>query len=149
WRCADHLWGPAVAIANMAGTRTIFSAGSDRDVRPRAAAFRRPRWWLLYAWGLSCSDRIAVQHEGQLSQLTPRRRAKAYVVPSIVMATPAGRAHAERAPYVAWAGDLKEVKRPDLLIDIARRAADVRFVVCGDPRAAVGPQRYGDRIVTV
>ena len=39
WRCADHLLGPAVAIARIAGARTIFSAGSDRDVQPRHATF--------------------------------------------------------------------------------------------------------------
>jgi glycosyltransferase involved in cell wall biosynthesis len=147
WRCADHLWGPAVTVANMVGARTIFSAGSDRDVHPRQASFRRPRWWLLYAWGLSRTDRILVQHEGQRSQLAYRWRSKSHIVPSIAPKTGPVQPHSDRPGHVAWAGDLKEVKRPDLLIEIARKATRIHFVVCGDP-AASGFAGYGERIVS-
>ena len=69
WRCADHLWGSAVEVAKLAGVRTIFAAGVDSDVQPRRALFRRSRWWPLYAWGLSRTDIIFVQHGGQLADL--------------------------------------------------------------------------------
>ena len=42
WRCASHLLGPVVAIAKLAGVRTIFSVGFDSDVNIRHALFRRP-----------------------------------------------------------------------------------------------------------
>src|SRR5947209_19286875 len=51
WEGADHLWGPAVEIGKLAGVGTIFSAAIDLDVKPRLAAFLRPRWWPLYARG--------------------------------------------------------------------------------------------------
>src|SRR5439155_15737982 len=53
WRCASHLWGPAVGIAKLVGVRTIFAAAFDTDIQPRHALVERPRWWPLYAWGLS------------------------------------------------------------------------------------------------
>ena len=64
WQNANHLWGPLVEIAKLAGVRTIYSAGFDSDVRPRFALFRRHRLWPLYAWGLLRTDRIFVQHGG-------------------------------------------------------------------------------------
>jgi glycosyltransferase involved in cell wall biosynthesis len=147
WRCADHLWGPAVAIAKLAGARTIFSAASDRDVRPRSADFRRRRWWPLYAWGLSQSDRIFVQHEGQRAGLAARWRSKSHIVPSLAGNAGVAPSHADRPGYVAWAGDLIPAKRPDVLVDIARRARDIRFLVCGDPKSPTAPPGYSEAIV--
>ena len=48
WRCASHLLGPVVAIAKLAGVRTIFSVCFDSDVNIRHALFRRSRWWQVY-----------------------------------------------------------------------------------------------------
>ena len=119
WRCADHLWGVAVEIARLASVRTVFAAGFDNDVLPRRALVRRARWWPLYAWGLSRTDRILLQHTGQLNALSPRMRAKARIVPSIAGEIPAGTRHRDRA-YVAWAAMLRQPKRPDVLLEIAR-----------------------------
>ena len=146
WRCAYHLWGAAVEVASLAGVRTIFSAALDRDVHPRHALFWRPRWWPLYAWGLLRTDRIFVQHRGQLSGLPKRWQSKAYIVPSI-----AGEAtvkpHCEREKYVAWVAVLREVKRADLLIQIARKMPNIRFVVCGGPSSFASSPGYGERIM--
>lgn len=147
WRCADHLFGPAVGLAKVAGVRTIFSAALDRDVRPRHALFRRPRMWPLYAAGLSCTDRILVQHEGQLSKLNRRFKSKAYIVPSIASGASVVKPHSERKKYVAWVAMLKQVKRPDRLVEIARKASTIRFVVCGGPTTFMSTPGYGERIV--
>lgn len=147
WRCASHWWGPAVGLAKLARVRTIFSAGLDSDVRPRHSLFRHPRWWPLYAWGLSQTDKIFVQHGGQLTDLSPRWRSKATILPSIVDKTPVVRSHSERERYVAWVGVLRKVKRPDLLVEIARKAPDIRFVVCGGPSNFMSPPGYGEWIV--
>ncbi|HMF58718.1 MAG TPA: glycosyltransferase family 4 protein, partial [Vicinamibacterales bacterium] len=147
WRCASHLWGVAVEIAKVARVRTIFAAGVDSDVQPRRALFRRSRWWPLYAWGLSRTDRIFVQHTGQLSELAPQWRAKAYIVPSIAQGTTAVKPHAERGNYVAWVAMLRQPKRPDVLIEIARTVPAIRFVVCGGPTSFASPAGYADSIV--
>lgn len=147
WQCASHLWGPAVAIARLLQVRTIFSAGVDRDVHPHYALFRRPRWWWLYAWGLSQSDRIFVQHGGQLSELAPRQQAKACILPGIVDRTGDMKPHSERSKYVVWVAMLRQVKRPDVLMEIARMAPTVPFVVCGGPTTFMSPPGYGERIV--
>ena len=147
WRAAYHLWGPAVAITKFVGVQTIFAAAFDSDVHPRRALAWRPRWWPLYAWGLAHTDRIFVQHGGQLAELAPPWRSKASIVPSIASGIADVKPHAKRAQYVAWVGMLRQPKRPDLLIEVARKAPAIHFVVCGAPSTHRSPPGYGERIV--
>jgi glycosyltransferase involved in cell wall biosynthesis len=147
WQCADYRWGPAVEVARVTGVRTIFSAMHDRDINPRSALFCRSRWWRAYAWGLTRTDRIFVQHSGQLSELAPRLRAKAAILPGIVTRRATVRPHAERSGYVAWVGVLRPHKRPDLLIDIARKMPGTTFLVCGGTTTFRTPAGYAEQIV--
>jgi glycosyltransferase involved in cell wall biosynthesis len=148
WRCADHLLGLAVEVAKLRGVRTVFAAAFDRHVRPRHALSRRPRLWPLYAWGLARADRILVQHQGQMSQLAPRWRPKARILPSIVGEVRPVKSHAERERYVAWVATLRQAKRPDVLIEIARKTPALRFVVCGGPTTLMSPPGYSERIIS-
>ncbi len=147
WQCADHNWGPAVEIAKLLGVRTIFSAAVDRDVHLTKALYRRPYCWPLYAWGLLRSDKIFVQHEGQRSHLPRMLQGKASILPGIVSATPDVLSHSARGNYVAWVAMLREVKRPDVLIEIARALPQITFVVCGGPTTYFARPGYGEKIV--
>jgi|RhiMetdeSRZDD1v2_1073273.scaffolds.fasta_scaffold87089_2 glycosyltransferase involved in cell wall biosynthesis len=152
WECADYRWGPLVEIAKLLGVRTIFAAGLDREVELRRALLWRAQWWPLYAWGLARTDKIFVQHEGQLLGLPPRWRAKSLVFPKVcILPGVIGDAlkikpHSQREKYVAWVAMLREPKRPDLLIEIARKAPSLRFVVCGGVTNLATRPGYGERI---
>jgi len=146
WRGAYHLLGPAMELAKQSGAKTIFAAAFDSDVIPtRALSFRR-RLWPLFAWALARTDRIFVQHGGQLANLRAPWRSKARIVYSIAGGPSAAKPHAQRCAYVAWVGMLRQPKRPDLLLEIARKATDVRFVVCGAPSSHRSPAGYGERM---
>jgi len=147
WRCAYHLWGPSVELAKLTGVRTIFAAAFDSDVQVRRALVLRPRWWPLYAWDLMRSDRIFLQHGGQLSALPAKWRKKAHIVPSIAGFHATGKPHVNREQYVAWVGMLREHKRPDLLIEIARQIPNIRFIVCGGATKHRSPSGYGDAVI--
>lgn len=147
WGGASHLWGPLVEIAKLAGVRTVFHAAFDADVQPRRAVFRRSRWWPLYAWGLRRADKIFVQHTGQLSMLHPRLRSKACTLPKVCPLPSTVQPHSQRQKYVAWVATLRQHKRPDVLIDIARIAPDIQFIVCGGPSDYQTPAGYGMRMV--
>src|SRR4030095_5493832 len=110
WRCASHLLGPGVEIARFLGVKTIFSVAFDRDVYPRRALFWHPRLWRLYAWGLSRTDRIFVQHIQQFHELSERWQPKAHILPGIVDQSKDVRPHQNREKYVAWVAVLKKVK---------------------------------------
>jgi glycosyltransferase involved in cell wall biosynthesis len=153
WRCADPRLGALVAIAARAGVRTIFSVGCDLDVEPRRAPLYRPRWWRLYAWGLSRAHRIFVQHQGQLCRLRPQWRLKASILPKVCILpgvvgdTTTVKPHSERAKYVAWVGTLITLRRPDVLVQIARKLPAIRFVVCGGPSTFMSAPDYGQRMM--
>src|SRR5262249_30218678 len=146
WRCADHMLGPAFALARLHGVRRVFSAAVDPDVEPRRALYQRPRMWPLYAWGLSWSDRIFVQHHDQLARLPRAWRRKAALLPNLIAPLPPMKPHALRRGHVAWMGQLRQVKRPDLLLEIAQMAPSVSFVVCGGPTQFLSPPGYGARM---
>jgi glycosyltransferase involved in cell wall biosynthesis len=135
-------------LARLAGVRTIFSAAFDRDVTPRSALSWRRRWWPLYAAGLSLADRIFLQHSGQLSALPGRWRAKARIVRSIAASEGAPTPHADRDGHVAWVGMLRQPKRPDVLIEIARRLPLIRFVVCGGTTRHRSPETFGEDVAS-
>lgn len=147
WRGADHILGPCTAITRSLGIRTVFSTAFDSDVQPRRALFRRPRWWPLYACGLSLSNIIFVQHGQQLSGLTSRLQKKAMLLRSIVRQVVQVKSHGDREPCVVWSAILRQPKRPDVLLDIARHAPTVRFKVCGGTTTFQCPPGYGERIV--
>ena len=147
WRGASHLLGPLVWIAHLLGVQTIFAAAFDTDVHPRVALTAHRRWWPLYAWGLSKTERLFVQHGGQLEELPSRWRSKAFVVRSIADTHVGSTPHSCREPYVAWVGMLRQPKRPDLLIEIAQRSPQVKYVVCGGATTHRSPSGYSQKVI--
>lgn len=134
YQCADHLWGPMVEIARWLGIRTAWSTMHDLDVQPRKAMMRRPKWWFLHAWGLRRSDIIFLQHHGQRDFLPVVWHKKTFLLPGIVLLpSDAITSQRERKETVAWVAVIRPPKRPDLLVEIARRLPTIQFVVCGAP----------------
>lgn len=147
WRCSGHLFGPAVALGKLTGVKTIFASAFDTDVEPRRALTERRSWWPLYAWGLSKTDRIFVQHGGQLLGLSSKLQPKAVIVRSIAHIPTKVVPHHQREKYIAWVGMLRQPKRPDLLLKIANKAQNLRFKICGGPTDHRSPRGYGAEIV--
>lgn len=146
WRCASHLLGLSALIAKLTRVRLIFAVGFDSDVNVRYALFRRSRWWPLYALGLCLANRIFIQNEKQFYGLPRIWRSKTSKVPSITPVMETIIPHTERPHYVAWVAMLRKFKRPDLLVEIARRAPDVRFIACGGTTTFTAAPGYGEAI---
>jgi glycosyltransferase involved in cell wall biosynthesis len=75
-------------------------------------------------------------------------RSKASILPGIVDKMVTIKPHSDREKYVAWVAVLRQVKRPDVLIEIARKLPTVRFVVCGGPSTFFSPPGYAEWILT-
>jgi len=133
WQCADHLWGPAAEIARWLGVRTAFSTMHDNDLQLRKTLSKRKHLRLPYAWGLRRSDVIFIQHYGQRDYLPSHWQGKAYLLPGIFPLPDTVTPHHERTEAVVWMAVIRPGKRPDLLIEIARRLPMIRFVVGGAP----------------
>jgi glycosyltransferase involved in cell wall biosynthesis len=147
WRAADPLWAVLLLIAKLKGVRAIFSAAYDTDVNPRVALFRRRRSWPLYAWGLSKVDRIFVQHFGQYQNLSNKLQRKAEVLPGIVAIPDDVKSRRERGNYIVWVASLRPHKRPDLLVELARRTPEIHYVVCGGKSTFGTPAEFSETIL--
>jgi glycosyltransferase involved in cell wall biosynthesis len=147
WQGAEAIWGAMLLVAKAMRIRGIYSSSSDSDLQPRSALTRRQRWWPLYAWGLNAVDRIVVQHHGQLSELSRKLQSKAAVVPGLVLTPERVKLQAERRNYIVWVSFLRQMKRPDLLIEIARKSPELHFVVCGAMTNFQSPGGYGEKLV--
>jgi len=81
-------------------------------------------------------DEVVVQHAGQ--QLNYRRNygREATLIPSCCVPPPG--AHNDRAGYALWVARMGESKRPELLVEIARRMPGIRVVMVGGPEG--GPR---------
>jgi glycosyltransferase involved in cell wall biosynthesis len=134
-------------ISKIKRVRGIFSAAFDRDVRPRTALTRRRHLWPLYAWSLSAVERIFVQHRQQLSDLNQKLHRKASIIPGVVTLQPNWKPQSERGKYVAWTAVMRQPKRPDLLIEMAQKSPDLKYVVCGGVSTHRTPSGYGESIV--
>lgn len=147
WQCADHLWGPAAEVARQFGIRTAFSTMHDLDAQVRHSLRSRPYLWPLYQWGLQRSNLIFIQHYGQRDSLPVNLQHKTYLLPGIVSLPESVTPHVQRNGTVVWAAVIRPPKRPDLLVEIARRLPTVRFVVCGAPRLSHWEPQRIDRIM--
>lgn len=148
WQCADHMWGPAAEIARRLGVRAAFSSMHDIHVQLRKSLVKRKNLWPLYAWGLQRSDVIFVQHDGQRELLPSRWQQKAYPLPGIVPLPSTITPHSERNGTVVWVAVIRPAKRPDRLIEIARRLPMIRFVVCGSPTLKLWDAQRIEEILT-
>jgi len=80
----------------------------------------------------------------QLARLPKLLQRKASILPGIVNMPAEIVPHSRRKKYVVWVAVLRKVKRPDLLLEIARKMPDVCFVVCGGPSTFMSPPGYGE-----
>jgi glycosyltransferase involved in cell wall biosynthesis len=147
WQGPEAIWGIMVLVAKAMRVQGIYSSAMDSDVQPRCALTRRQRWWPLYALGLNAVDRIVLQHRGQLLELGRRLQPKAAVVPGLVSMSERVKSQAERGNNIAWIAFLRQTKRPDLLIEIARKSPELHFVVCGAMTGFRASAGYSEKIL--
>jgi glycosyltransferase involved in cell wall biosynthesis len=135
---ATSMWVSVVAqFCRRHGRRSVYAAASDMDFIPGEGGqirYARDRW--LYHWGLARVDRIVAQNEAQRVSCRARYGREALVIPSCYeLPAHAPSAQAPR-DTVLWVGTIRAGKRPELLLELAARLPQHRFVMVG------GPDRY-------
>jgi glycosyltransferase involved in cell wall biosynthesis len=113
------------------GRRCVFAAAHDADFEPDLPLirYRRDKW--LYRHGLARVDAVIAQSEAQALACHRHFGREAVVVPSCHAAPPD--ASADRTGYVLWVATLRQWKRPELFIELARRLPALRFRMVGGP----------------
>jgi len=122
--------GLAADIASATRAGFVFAAAHDSDAQRAMplVELSRDRWW--YARAVKRADRIVAQTESQQRKFREEWRREAEVIPNLVelplRVTDAG---ADRA--VLWVSTYKESKRPEWVLELARRLPQIRFVMAG------------------
>jgi len=131
-RTSDSLTGIVAAFCRSHGRRFVFSVGEDGDCLPSLPNCPTRRERALYRWGLKRADVVLAQTRWQQAAL-----ARHFDVRSILVRS-AGPDPGEPAPLprdgrprMLWVGRLAPQKRPDLLLEVARRCPETEFDAVG------------------
>jgi glycosyltransferase involved in cell wall biosynthesis len=128
--CAGMHVGLLAMFCRRHGKRFVFRCASDTDCDPERllVRYRRDRW--LYAYGLARADAVLVQSNAQQQALACHYRLAGRVAGMLV--EPAQSAPA-RDIDVLWVSNIRRVKRPDRLLDLAAGLPRHHFHVVGGP----------------
>lgn len=131
--------------AKLFGKKFVFAGASDPDFKLGRLPDLPPQHTWFYRLGLRGADAIIVQNLAQMRMLKENFGREGHLIqngyeePLAAVASPKG--------YVLWAATVKQLKRPDLFIELARRLPDRRFVMVGGSSVETPEAKaYADRM---
>ena len=128
-RTADMLTGIVAEFCRRNGKRSIYGAASDVDFLPGRQKIRYLRDRRIYEHGLRQVDRVIAQNDEQQRHCRAHYGREATVIASCYELPDGTRA--KGGDTVLWVGNMRDVKRPELFLDIARLLPHRRFVMVG------------------
>ena len=158
WRALDRIDADvyyqrtaAVITAYMAqfcrlrGRRSVYAGASDVDFLPGEEDILLARDRVMFRWGLRRVDEVIVQNEAQRASLAEHYGRDGILIPSCYTAPEGSRP----APtdYVLWTATVRPSKRPEILIEMARRLPQYRFVMIGGPDPGRRAEEYMRSVV--
>jgi glycosyltransferase involved in cell wall biosynthesis len=131
--CAGALVAQVVAFARSHARKVVFRVASIADCDPRRLLIRYRRDKQLYRFGLLRADLVLAQTEEQQQALRHNYQRESTVVTPLREPHGERREFAERDIDVLWVGNLRSLKRPDRVLELARRLPDARVHIVGGP----------------
>jgi glycosyltransferase involved in cell wall biosynthesis len=131
---SSAVWtGVVAAFCRWHGKASIYAGASDRDfVRgEEQIKFARDRW--IYRRGLAAVDAIVAQNAAQVETCRRHHGREAVLIQSCYELPKTSRVG--NGDRVLWVGTIHDQKRPELLLEMARRLPQRRFVMIGGPAA--------------
>jgi glycosyltransferase involved in cell wall biosynthesis len=130
--CAGALLGQVALFARVYGARVIFRVASNSDCDPASLLIRYWRDKRLYRYGLRRADLVLSQTPEQQRALLKNFRRESRVAPSLTDTAGRRPEFAEREG-VLWVGNIRALKRPELLLEAAGKLPHVEFHIIGGP----------------
>jgi glycosyltransferase involved in cell wall biosynthesis len=131
--CAGGHLGQIVIFARLYGRKVVFRVASDSDCDPGTLLVRFWRDKQLYRFGLRRADLVLAQTPKQRAALLSNYARDSRVVSSLTDTARRRRSFEDRDIDVLWVGNIRTVKRPEILLEIARRLPATRFHLIGGP----------------
>jgi len=142
---AGAFTGITAWFCRMTGRKFIFRVASDSDCEREHGRIQLWRDRRLYDYGLKRADFIAVQTRYQAQQLLENHALDSCVVNMLVEPPPRSGAPVRKDIDVLWLSNLRALKRPELVLELARQLPDVKFTLAGGPMPhAAGAMYFED-----
>lgn len=126
---ANYITGLLAGFCRRHAKRFVFRISSDLYCIPGRQQIRLYHDRKIYEYGLRRADLILAQTQHQRQLLRTNYGLDSEL--ANIAGEPAARARGASDIDVLWVGTLRAVKRPDLVIELARRLPHLRFVVVG------------------
>lgn len=127
-----HL-GQIVMFARLHGRKVVFRTASNSDCDQGLQLVHLWRDKQLYRYGLKRADLVLAQTVEQQAALTRNFARDSRVVASLTESARPRRPLADRDIDVLWVGNIRSVKRPEILLALARGLPQIRFHMIGGP----------------
>jgi glycosyltransferase involved in cell wall biosynthesis len=131
--CASTAVAQIVLAARRVGARTIFRIASDSDCDPARLLIRLWRDRKIYEYGLARVDAILAQSEFQRDAMARNYGRDSRIAGMLVEPGPPPAAFDARSRDALWVSNIRRVKRPDLLLELAGRLPRLSFEMVGGP----------------
>jgi glycosyltransferase involved in cell wall biosynthesis len=129
--CAGAQLAQVVRFAHRRGRKVVFRIASNSDCNPRELLVRYGRDRLLYRYGLARADLVLAQTAEQQQALERNFGRDSRIAPSLIEPAERCRSFDERDIDALWVGHIRSFKRPDVLLEMARRLPQIRFHMVG------------------
>jgi glycosyltransferase involved in cell wall biosynthesis len=120
-------------FAKPRGRKVIFRIASNSDCDPSGSLVQYWRDRVLYRYGLTRADVVLAQTVHQQRALGENFGKAARIAPALIERAGRCRSFDERDIDALWVGNIRSVKRPDLLLEVARNLPHIRFHMVGGP----------------
>lgn len=129
--CAGIGTAQLALTARRRGAGTVFRIASDADCDP--ARLIIPYWYgkRIYEWGLPRMSRILAQSDSQRESMRANYGLDSQVAGMLVDRGRSDLPFEARARHGLWVGNIRQLKRPDLMLELARRLPQLRFEMVG------------------
>ena len=132
--CAGGLVGQIAMFCAKRGKRLVFRTASDADCKPDALIamgpwYRRDKW--LYEHGLRRASSVLVQSVHQQELMRRNFALESSIAGMVVEAGRNDREFGERDIDGLWVSNMRSVKRPDVLLDVAEKLPHLSFHMVG------------------
>jgi glycosyltransferase involved in cell wall biosynthesis len=139
---AGAFTGITAWFCRMTGRKFIFRVASDSDCDREHGRIRLWRDRRLYDYGLKRADLVAAQTEVQRQRLRDNHALESSVVNMLVEPPHRNGAEIHKDIDVLWLSNLRALKRPEMVLELARQLPEVRFMLAGGPMPHPGGSTY-------
>lgn len=123
-RTAAMITGVMAAFCKLNNKKSIFAAAGETIIR-----LKRDEW--IFNYGAGHVDRVLVQNAEQAEIYQRVHRRRSILVPNLF--SPSSFIGNSSGSAILWVSTIRQLKRPDLFLDLAEAVGDREFIIVGGP----------------